>query len=150
MAAEWPRSYLGQSTVESEGDALKTGHMTGTLKQCPKLCPYINVLHFFPVSCGCSEGLDAFSVFFKLLKNCGWIRPVLSRSSFVNVPLIFPRQQTTSYRIDNRVFYRVWLRPDRLMGRTHTHTHITLIPPWEDQCEWHRMTRMTGPDCVVM
>ena len=19
-----------------------------------------------------------------------------------------------------------------------------------DQCEWHRMTRMTGPDCVVM
>ena len=20
----------------------------------------------------------------------------------------------------------------------------------EDQCEWHRMTRMTGPDCVVM
>ena len=31
----------------------------------------------------------------------------------------------------------------------HTHTH-TLMPPWEDQCEWHRMTRMTGPDCVVM
>ena len=27
---------------------------------------------------------------------------------------------------------------------THTHT------PWEDQCEWHRMTRMTGPDCAVM
>ena len=24
------------------------------------------------------------------------------------------------------------------------------IPPWEDQCEWHRMTRMTGPDCAVM
>ena len=22
--------------------------------------------------------------------------------------------------------------------------------PREDQCEWHRMTRMTGPDCVVM
>ena len=20
----------------------------------------------------------------------------------------------------------------------------------EDKCEWHRMTRMTGPDCVVM
>ena len=31
----------------------------------------------------------------------------------------------------------------------YTHTH-TLIPPREDQCEWHRMTRMTGPDCVVM
>ena len=29
---------------------------------------------------------------------------------------------------------------------THTHTHT----PREDQCEWHRMTRMTGPDCVVM
>ena len=29
---------------------------------------------------------------------------------------------------------------------THTHTH----PPWEDQCEWHRMTRMTGPDYAVM
>ena len=25
------------------------------------------------------------------------------------------------------------------------HTYIR-----EDQCEWHRMTRMTGPDCVVM
>ena len=32
---------------------------------------------------------------------------------------------------------------------THTHT-LSLIPPREDQCEWHRMTRMTGPDCVVM
>ena len=29
---------------------------------------------------------------------------------------------------------------------THTHTHT----PWEDQCEWHIMTRMTGPDCAVM
>ena len=28
---------------------------------------------------------------------------------------------------------------------------ISIIdPPREDQCEWHRMTRMTGPDCVVM
>ena len=33
---------------------------------------------------------------------------------------------------------------------THTHTQVPLIPPWEDQCEWHRMTRMTGPDCAVM
>ena len=24
------------------------------------------------------------------------------------------------------------------------------MPPWEDQYEWHRMTRMTGPDCAVM
>ena len=31
------------------------------------------------------------------------------------------------------------------------HIYIqSLIPPREDQCEWHRMTRMTGPDCVVM
>ena len=38
-----------------------------------------------------------------------------------------------------------------LNTHTHTHTHThTLIPPREDQCEWHRMTRMTGPDCVVM
>ena len=35
---------------------------------------------------------------------------------------------------------------------THTHTQqqVSLIPPWEDQCEWHRMTSMTGPDCAVM
>ena len=34
---------------------------------------------------------------------------------------------------------------------THTHTHtVSLIPPWEDQREWHRMTRMTRPDCAVM
>ena len=33
------------------------------------------------------------------------------------------------------------------------HTYIctvSLIPPWEDQCEWHRMTRMTGPDGAVI
>ena len=30
------------------------------------------------------------------------------------------------------------------MKSTHT------IPPWEDQCEWHIMTRMTGPNCAVM
>ena len=27
---------------------------------------------------------------------------------------------------------------------------VSLIPPWEDQCEWHKMTRMTRPDCAVM
>ena len=32
---------------------------------------------------------------------------------------------------------------------THTHTHA-LIPPWKDQCEWHRITKMTGPDCAVL
>ena len=33
---------------------------------------------------------------------------------------------------------------------THTHTQVSLIPPLEDQCEWHIMTRMTGPDCAVI
>ena len=32
----------------------------------------------------------------------------------------------------------------------YRHSLHTYIPPREDQCEWHRMTRMTGPDCVVM
>ena len=37
----------------------------------------------------------------------------------------------------------------------HTYVHIYIhiyIHTYirEDQCEWHRMTRMTGPDCVVM
>ena len=32
----------------------------------------------------------------------------------------------------------------------YTYIHKSLIPPWEDQCEWHKMTRMTGPDCAVM
>ena len=22
--------------------------------------------------------------------------------------------------------------------------------PWEDQCEWHRRTRMAGPDCAII
>ena len=35
------------------------------------------------------------------------------------------------------------------INQTHTHTY-TSPPCWEDQCEWHRMTRMTGPDCAVM
>ena len=34
---------------------------------------------------------------------------------------------------------------------TDIHTYIvSLIPSWEDQREWHRMTRMTRPDCAVM
>ena len=33
---------------------------------------------------------------------------------------------------------------------THTHSHTHTLPPWEDQREWHRMTRMTRPDCAVM
>ena len=41
MVLKWPWSYPGQSTVEFEGDALKTGRVTGALVQCPKLCQYI-------------------------------------------------------------------------------------------------------------
>ena len=39
---------------------------------------------------------------------------------------------------------------------TYIHTYIEVFvtsiidPPWEDQREWHRMTRMTRPDCAVM
>ena len=34
----------------------------------------------------------------------------------------------------------------------HTEVFVTSIidPPWEDPCEWHRMTQMTRPDCAVM
>ena len=34
--------------------------------------------------------------------------------------------------------------------KIHIHTPSLIPPPWEDQCEWHRMTRMAGPDCAVM
>ena len=34
------------------------------------------------------------------------------------------------------------------VARVEKGTHT--FPPWEDQCERHRMTRMTGPDCAVM
>ena len=32
----------------------------------------------------------------------------------------------------------------------HTYIQVSLIPPWEDQYEWHSMTRITGPDCAVV
>ena len=74
---------------------------------------------------------------------------VCSRWSFVDVPLIFscPEDHVQNWR------------PPILLGvveaklvkcQEHTHTHTSLIPPWEDQCEWHRMTRMTRPDCAVI
>ena len=54
--------------------------------------------------------------------------------------IIFPVQLTTS-RIGNLT------RLIHILPYLMTiHTHI----PWEDQCEWHRMTRMTGPDCAIM
>ena len=40
-------------------------------------------------------------------------------------------------------------RINGMVTQAHTHT-VSLVPPWEDQREWHRMTRMTGPDCAVM
>ena len=56
---------------------------------------------------------------------------------------IFPAQLTTC-RIGNltRLIHTLIY-----VMTIHTYIHI---PPREDQCEWHRMTRMTGPDCVVM
>ena len=45
---------------------------------------------------------------------------------------------------DDRAGLRCYMQLNKY---THTHTHI---PPWEDECKWHRMTRMTGPDCAVM
>ena len=35
--------------------------------------------------------------------------------------------------------------------RTRAQTHITsLIPAGEDQFEWHKTSRVTGPECAVM
>ena len=33
-------------------------------------------------------------------------------------------------------------------NQIHTHT-VSLIPPWEEPCEWHRVARMTGADCAI-
>ena len=47
-------------------------------------------------------------------------------------------------------------RAVRSSSLTHTHTcrptcmHTYIHTYMEDQCEWHRMTRMTGPDIAVM
>ena len=43
---------------------------------------------------------------------------------------------------DDRAGLRVYVQFNK-----YTHTHF---PPWEDQREGHRMTRMTRPDCAVM
>ena len=40
--------------------------------------------------------------------------------------------------------------PGYVQFNKYTHTQVSLIRPWEDQCEWHRMTRMAGPDSAVM
>ena len=95
-------------------------------------------LFFFPPSVA-----FAFSLYFyPLVGSFVFVHPIFScPADHVQYSTV----QTVQYRIDNRVVEA------RSVKRTHTHTHIqSLIPPREDQCEWHRMTRMTGPDCVVM
>ena len=40
---------------------------------------------------------------------------------------------------------------DLINAHTCTHTQkVALIPPWEDRFEWYIMTKMKGPDYVVM
>ena len=82
-----------------------------------------------------------------------------SRWRFVDIPLIFSVQQTT-YRIDNLVYILLGMVEARSVNVNNTYTHqvervcpicrVTRIPPWEGQCERCRITRMKGPDCVVM
>ena len=62
--------------------------------------------------------------------------------------LFSPLQQTTSRVGKHTRLMSVLLKVMTYDKHTNTHTHIHT--PWEDQCEWHRMTRMTGPDCAVM
>ena len=49
--------------------------------------------------------------------------------------------------VDDRVGLRGYVKFNKY---AHAHTQVSLIPPWEDQYEWHRMTRMSGPECAVM
>ena len=60
--------------------------------------------------------------------------------------IISPVQLTTS-RIGNQPYP---IDPYSAICDDHTYKQVSLIPPWEDQREWHRMTRMTRPDCAVM
>ena len=55
-----------------------------------------------------------FALFFVFMLSLGLYRCSSNR---------LPVQQTT-YRIGNRGFYTVWLRTDRIMSRTHTHTCV--------------------------
>ena len=56
---KWPWGYPGQSLVESGGDALKTGRVTGALVQCPQLCPYIS--RIAEIESQLLSGRDSFS-----------------------------------------------------------------------------------------
>ena len=90
MALEWPWSYPGQSTVESGGNALKTGCVTGALVKCTKGCPYISRIIgetesqplsgsdlLFLATRGGKPLSNVQLQFQLLLRNCGWIRPSL-------------------------------------------------------------------------
>ena len=66
----------------------------------------------------------------------------------------FPRAPCTATpergRVANRGEFGLVPQDHHIGRKAKTHTQVALIPPWEDQCEWHRMTRMTRPDCAVM
>ena len=103
----------------------------------------------------------SYEIFFAALAFCFSFLNQYYYSSFrwssdycivhVHIPLIFLSSRPPTSSATNRVFH-LGIVEARLVNKvknTNTHTH-TEIPPWEDQCEWHRMTRMTGPDCAVM
>ena len=61
--------------------------------------------------------------------------------------MLHPRPSPIVELVDDRAGLRGYVQFSKY---THTHKQVSLIPPWEDQREWHRMTRMTRPDCAVM
>ena len=69
---------------------------------------------------------------------------VLCRIIFEARSVYYVNTQTIKARSVYNVFlrpdmyYLVYLRPDRFICE-HTHLQVSLIPPWEDQCEWHGM-----------
>ena len=99
--------------------------------------------------CFCGFLFIYFFLYLSLLPFC-CLYPLVGSFLFVHpifsCPADHVQYSTVQYRIDNRVVEA------RSVKRTHTHTHIhtSLIPSWENQCEWHTMTRMTGPDCAIM
>ena len=79
----------------------------------------------------------------------GKAEPCLARLRFSGVNGVVFRVQMTIYKLQPNTVKSLFRVND-----DHTHTHmmsiIDLIPLREDQCEWHRMTRMTRPACAVM
>ena len=74
--------------------------------------------------------------------------------------LSFPAGHTWHWSGNNRIYWVGMFEAQSVSVKnehthTHTHTHVqfnkyTHTHTHTDQCEWHRMTRMTAPDCVVM